>query len=47
MKNIISSEELFQWEVIDEKYLLNKNSGLYLSCDLEYQIEFILILKFH
>ncbi len=39
MKNIISSEELFQWEVIDEKYLLNKNSGLYLSCDLEYQIE--------
>ena len=38
-KIIISSEKLFEWEVIDEKYLLNKNSGLYLSCDLEYQIE--------
>lgn len=38
-KIVLIDEKLFEWELIDKNYLFNKNSGLYLSCNLDYQLE--------
>ena len=39
-KLVLTSDKIFEWEIIDNKILFNKNNGFYLSCNLDYQIEF-------
>ena len=43
---VLTYDKLFEWEIIDKKYLLNKNSSLYLSCNLDYEIELTINKKY-